>query len=113
MQNQTFLTIMEVVGELSMAAIYMGAALITFIVFKQEEFKEWTRNNSNLLNVVIFIVLTQLLYSAGMVFINIFVYLPRRFIVGDSLIASVRCLGGLLALVGLVTGIVIIVRSKE
>jgi hypothetical protein len=113
MQNQTFLTIIDIFGELSWAATYLGAAFVTFLILRHDMVKEWIGNSPRIIVVVIFLITTQLLYSAGMVFINLFINLPRRFILGDSLVASVRCLSGLLALAGLIAGVVLLIKNKD
>jgi len=112
MQNQTFLIIIDIFAELTYAAIYLGAAFVTFMIFRQEKVKNWLSKHSKILMIVSFIITTQLLYSAGSLFVNYFLFFPRRIILGDSLIASIRCFAGLLMLAGLVAGSILIVKSK-
>lgn len=113
MENQTFLTIINVIVELALAATYLGAAFATFMIIKQEKVTNWINEFSPIFKVVIFIIVTQLLYSAGAYFVNNFILFPRRLITGDSLVASVRCLGGILALAGLVFGSITLLKGQK
>ena len=113
MNNQTFLIIIDVFAELALTATYLGAAFAAFLILKQERKINWVSEFSPILKVVVFIIITQLLYSAGAFFVNNFIFFPRRLILGDSLVASVRCLGGLLALAGLVFGSYTLLKPKK
>jgi len=113
MQNQTFLTILDILAQLALAATFLGAAFVSFLIFKQDKVKNWLEGSSKLLTVVLFVILTHLLYTAAAFFVNNFVYFPRRLIVGDSFDATVRCLSGLLSIAGLVVGSVILLRNNQ
>lgn len=111
MQNQTLLVVVDVLSELLQIAIYLGALIVSYYVLKQQGANESLGKNSNLVKVIVFIIMSYLLYSSGMLFVNNILYFPRGISNGNGLTAGLQCVGSLVGLGGLVFGIKLLLSA--
>lgn len=113
MTNNTLLTVYDILRQLLYALIFLGAAVVSFLVIQQKKVKVWLEGGSNLLKIVVFLSLTYLVYSPVSYFLSDLLYFPRSLIVGDVLDGFINCLTGLLVAAGLVAGSFMIIKNKS
>ena len=113
MQNQTFLLVVDVLSELLQIAFYLAAVVVSYYVLKQQRTNEYLGKKSRLMKVVVFVIMSYLLYSSGILFVNNILYFPRGISIGNGLTAGIQCLGSLLGLGGLAFGIKSLLSGTE
>lgn len=108
--DDTLYTIIKILDALLTAVLYLGAAAVAFLIISQGKVKEILQGFSKLTHVAIFIITTQLLFSAVYFFVDKFLYLPTRIQAEATLYGIDECILGLIFVIALVVGSVLVVR---
>ena len=107
MTDITFSTIIQILQHLTYAVVFLLSAGAAFLALRQTQVQKWLADAGPLVQIVLFIALSALLYQAvspiiGNVFAFAFGLLEYNRTAGFT--ASSRCLSGVLVLAGLVVG---------